>query len=108
MPNEALRKIGIVSKELDLPIHVIRFWEKKIEVLTPIKKPNGTRYFSKDQMQILKEIKFLLYKKKYSIEGVNLFFKERKQMKGNSQEKELITEIEGLINEIKVRKFSGA
>ncbi len=99
--NDVLKKIGTVSKELNLPIHVIRFWEKKINVLQPIKKPNGTRYFSYNQLLILKEIKFLLYKKKYSIDGVNLFYKDKKQTNPNLQEKKLINEIKALIDEIK-------
>ncbi len=99
--NDVLKKIGAVSKELNLPIHVIRFWEKKINVLQPIKKPNGTRYFSYNQLLILKEIKFLLYKKKYSIDGVNLFYKDKKQTSRNLQEKKLINEIKALIDEIK-------
>ena len=101
--NDVLKKIGTVSKELNLPIHVIRFWEKKINVLQPIKKPNGTRYFSYNQLLILKEIKFLLYKKKYSIDGVNLFFRDKKQINPNLdlEEKKLINEIKALIDEIK-------
>ncbi len=99
--NDVLKKIGLVSKELELPIHVIRFWEKKINVLQPIKKPNGTRYFSYDQLLILKEIKFLLYKRKYSIDGVNLFFKDKKKEKLKLEDKELINEIKLLIDEIK-------
>ena len=55
--NDALRKIGEVSKELEIPIHVIRFWEQKFPTLNPIKKNNGQRYFSIDQLIILREIK---------------------------------------------------
>ena len=97
-----LKKIGCVSKDLDLPIHVIRFWEKKIKILEPIKKPNGTRYYSYDQIQILEEIKVLLYKKKYSIEGVNIFFREKKRLDFNDEKQKLTKEIRDLINEIKV------
>ena len=100
--SEVLKKIGCVSKELDLPIHVIRFWEKKIKILQPIKKPNGTRYYSYDQIQILEEIKVLLYKKKYSIEGVNIFFRDKKRSDFNDEKKKLTKEIRNLINEIKI------
>ena len=99
--NDVLKKIGAVSKELNLPIHVIRFWEKKINILRPIKKPNGTRYFSYNQLLLLKEIKFLLYKKKYSIDGVNLFLKDKKKSSNDLEDKKLIKEIRGLIDEIK-------
>ena len=99
--NSALKKIGVISKELKLPIHVIRFWEKKINILKPIRKPKGTRYFSSCQVKILKEIKFLLQIKKYSIEGVNLYFKEKKRFIDPSEKKIIIKEIEDLIVEIR-------
>ncbi len=106
--NNVLKKIGLISKELNLPIHVIRFWEKKINILKPIRKPGGTRYYSSAQMQILKEVKFLLQKKKYSIEGVNLYFKEKNQLNVQSKKKIIIAEIEDLIFEIRNTISNGA
>ena len=108
MSNDVLKKIGTVSKELNLPIHVIRFWEKKIDVLKPIKKPNGTRYFSNKHLKIIEEIKFLLYEKKYSINGVNLLFKKDKQTRDILDEKRLKREIQGLIDDIRSRISRGA
>ena len=61
--NKALKKIGLIAKELKLPIYVIRLWEKKINILKPIRKPKGTRYYSISQTEILKEVKYLLQKK---------------------------------------------
>ena len=95
--NDALRKIGEVSKELEIPIHVIRFWEQKFPTLNPIKKNNGQRYFSIDQLIILREIKSLLYNKKYTIEGAIKFLKENDSLKKN----QLVEKLENLINEIK-------
>ena len=86
---------------MNLPIYVIRFWEKKINILKPIRKPNGTRYYSCNEVEILKQIKFLLKKKKYSIEGVNLYFKEKKRFIDPSEKKIMIKEIEDLIVEIR-------
>tara|TARA_Y100001954_G_scaffold112924_1_gene122271 strand:- start:54 stop:383 length:330 start_codon:yes stop_codon:yes gene_type:complete len=106
--NNVLKKIGLISKELKLPIYVIRFWEKKINILKPIRKPHGTRYYSSVQVQILKEIKFLLQKKKYSIEGVNLYFKEKNQLNVQSKKKIIIKEIEELIVEIRNTISNGA
>ena len=99
--NKALKKIGLIAKELKLPIYVIRLWEKKINVLKPIRKPRGTRYYSSTQIEILKEVKYLLQKKKYSIEGVNLYFKEKKRFIDPSEKKIMIKEIEDLIVEIR-------
>ena len=106
--NNVLKKIGYISKELNLPIYVIRFWEKKINILKPIRKPGGTRYYSSTEMQILKDIKFLLQKKKYSIEGVNLYFNEKNQLNIQSKKRVIINEIEELIIEIRNTISNGA
>ena len=99
--NSIFKKIGLISKELNLPIHIIRFWEQKFTLLNPVKKPNGIRYYSLDQQKILEEIKLLLYDKKYSIEGANQVLKKR--IKNINEEKLLISKIENLIKEIKLR-----
>ncbi len=106
--NKALKKIGLIAKELKLPIYVIRLWEKKINILKPIRKPRGTRYYSSTQTEILKEVKYLLQKKKYSIEGVNLHFKEKKQFNYPSEKRIMIKEIEDLIFEIRNAISNGA
>ena len=59
-------------------------------------------------MQLLKEVKFLLQKKKYSIEGVNLYFKEKNQLNVQSKKKIIIAEIEDLIFEIRNTISHGA
>ncbi len=99
--NSVFKKIGLISKELNLPIHVIRFWEQKFSLLKPIKKTNGIRYYSHDQQRVLEEIKYLLYDKKYSIDGAKKVLKKR--IKDTDKEKNLIFEIEELIKEIKLR-----
>ena len=106
--NKALKKIGLIAKELKLPIYVIRLWEKKIDILKPIRKPRGTRYYSSTQTEILKEVKYLLQKKKYSIEAVNLYFKEKKRLNYSSEKRIMIKEIEDLIFEIRNTISNGA
>ena len=106
--NKALKKIGLIAKELKLPIYVIRLWEKKINILKPIRKPRGTRYYSISQTEILKEVKYLLQKKKYSIEGVNIHFKEKKRFNYPSKKRIMIKEIEDLIFEIRNTISNGA
>ncbi len=106
--NKALKKIGLIAKELKLPIYVIRHWEKKINILKPVRKPRGTRYYSSSQTEILKEIKYLLQKKKYSIEGVNLYFKEKNRFNYQSEKRIITKEIEDLIFEIRNAISNGA
>ena len=106
--NKALKKIGLIAKELKLPIYVIRLWEKKINILKPLRKPRGTRYYSSSHIEILKEVKYLLQKKKYSIEGVNLHFKEKKRFNYPFEKRIMIKEIEDLIVEIRKTISIGA
>ena len=106
--NKALKKIGLIAKELKVPIYVIRLWEKKINILKPIRKPRGTRYYSSSHIEILKEVKYLLQEKKISIEGVNLHFKEKKRFNYPFEKRIMIKEIEDLIFEIRNTISNGA
>jgi len=98
--HEALKTIGEVSKYLNIPIYVLRFWEKKISLINPIKKARGIRYYDKKQLMVLEKVKMLLYDKKYSIEGAKKVLKtEIKKSKDLNKEK-LIAELKQLKGEI--------
>ena len=62
---DALKTIGEVSDLLNVPIYVLRFWEKKISIITPIKKNNGIRFYDTEQIDLLKTLRRLLYEKKF-------------------------------------------
>ena len=97
-PN-ALRTIGEVSQIINVPVYVIRFWEKKFDLIKPIKRKGGNRYFDKSQISNLIIIKKLLHEDKYSIEGAkkalreNVFAEKEKQI--------LVKEIRQVINKLK-------
>lgn len=80
--DTALRTIGEVAKELELPQHVLRFWESKFNHIKPLKRRGGHRYYRPEDIQSLKEIKSLLHEKGLTIKGAKMFIKER-----NSAEK---------------------
>ncbi len=94
--ENALKTIGEVSSQIKVPVYVIRFWEKKISNIKPIKKKNSARYYSKKQIDLLIKIKHLLYEKKLTIKGALLELNKKDEEREN-----LIKEIESLINEIK-------
>ena len=94
--DDALKTIGEVSSLIEVPVYVIRFWETKFKYLNPIKKNKGSRYYSKDQIDLLKKIKYLLYEKKLTIKGAIQNIEEF-----DTQKKIIIDEIKELINEIK-------
>lgn len=72
--EKALRTIGEVAEILSVPSHVVRFWEENFSKLKPVKY-NGRRYYSTENIKLLKEIKDLLYNQGYSIKGANLYLK---------------------------------
>ncbi len=78
--ESALRTIGEVSEEMDLPPHVLRFWESKFNEIKPQKRRGGHRYYRPQDIEILQEIKHLLYDKGFTIKGAQKFFKERRSI----------------------------
>tara|TARA_B100000700_G_C14608003_1_gene652235 strand:+ start:347 stop:658 length:312 start_codon:yes stop_codon:yes gene_type:complete len=96
--TNALKTIGEVSKEISVPVYVIRFWEKKFQKLKPIKKLNGMRYYDEGQIALLKTIKSLLYKKKFSIDGAKAVLEN--ELNDSKEISELISEIKNTIDDI--------
>jgi len=66
----AYRNIGEVAELLDLPQHVLRFWETKFTVVKPLKRAGGRRFYGPQDIELLTELKNLLYQQGYTIKGV--------------------------------------
>ena len=66
----AFRTIGEVADELDLPAHVLRFWESKFAQLKPLKRRGGRRYYRPEDIVLLRRIRQCLYQDGYTIRGV--------------------------------------
>lgn len=66
----AFRTISEVAAELDLPQHVLRFWETKFPSVKPLKRGGGRRYYRPEDILLLKHIRDLLYVEGYTIKGV--------------------------------------
>jgi DNA-binding transcriptional MerR regulator len=75
--QDAFRTIGEVAEELDLPQHVLRFWETKFTQIRPVKRAGGRRYYRPDDVQLLGAIRILLYSEGYTIKGVQRILKEQ-------------------------------
>lgn len=73
----AYRTISEVSDELDVPQHVLRFWETKFTQVRPLKRAGGRRYYRPDDVKLLTRIRDLLYTEGYTIRGVQRVLKER-------------------------------
>ncbi len=74
---DAFRTISEVAEELDLPQHVLRFWETRFKQIKPLKRGGGRRYYRPDDVELLKGIRHLLYSEGYTIKGVQRILKEQ-------------------------------
>src|SRR3569623_548856 len=74
---EAFRTISEVAQELDVPQHVLRFWESRSAQVKPVKRAGGRRYYRPEDVDLLKGIQSLLYTDGLTIKGVQKVLKER-------------------------------
>lgn len=73
---DAFRTISEVAEDLDLPQHVLRFWETRFSQIKPMKRGGGRRYYRPDDVDLLKGIRTLLYDQGYTIKGVQKLLKQ--------------------------------
>ncbi len=74
---DAFRTISEVADELDLPQHVLRFWESRFHEIRPMKRGGGRRYYRPDDIDLLRGIRHLLYGEGYTIRGVQRILREQ-------------------------------
>jgi DNA-binding transcriptional MerR regulator len=74
---EAFRTISEVAEEMDLPQHVLRFWETRFPQIKPLKRGGGRRYYRPDDVDLLRAVKQLLYGEGYTIKGVQKLMREQ-------------------------------
>lgn len=73
----AFRTISEVASELEVPQHVLRFWESKFSQVRPLKRGGGRRYYRPEDIKLLRHIRELLYSEGYTIRGVQKLLRER-------------------------------
>ena len=73
---DAFRTISEVAEDLNLPQHVLRFWETRFSQIRPMKRAGGRRYYRPADIDLLKGIRHLLYGEGYTIRGVQRILKE--------------------------------
>ncbi|GGF28450.1 hypothetical protein GCM10011611_38120 [Aliidongia dinghuensis] len=72
----AFRTISEVADELDVPQHVLRFWETKFPQIRPLKRGGGRRYYRPEDVELLRRVARLLYQEGYTIKGVQRLLRE--------------------------------
>ncbi|HVM84522.1 MAG TPA: MerR family transcriptional regulator [Candidatus Binatia bacterium] len=72
----AFRTISEVADDLEVPQHVLRFWETKFPQIRPMKRGGGRRYYRPEDIELLRQIRNLLYEQGYTIKGVQKLMRE--------------------------------
>ena len=73
----AYRTISEVAGDLEVPQHVLRFWETKFPQVRPLKRGGGRRYYRPEDVELLRRVRALLYEEGYTIKGVQRLLRER-------------------------------
>ncbi|QNT78850.1 MerR HTH family regulatory protein [Entomobacter blattae] len=85
---DAFRTISEVADDLQIPQHVLRFWETRFEEVKPVKKNGGRRYYRPEDVTLIRRIADLLYIQGYTIKGVQKLFAEEKEKVMGTQKKQ--------------------
>ena len=90
---DAFRTISEVAADLDIPQHVLRFWETRFTQIKPMKRSGGRRYYRPDDVDLLRGIRRLLYGEGYTIRGVQRILKEHgiKSVQGLSDQNSAVS-----------------
>lgn len=73
---DAFRTISEVAEDLDLPQHVLRFWETRFNQIKPMKRGGGRRYYRPQDVDLIKGIRHMLYDQGYTIKGVQKLLRD--------------------------------
>ena len=82
----AFRTISEVAGELDVAQHVLRFWESKFPQVRPLKRGGGRRYYRPEDVDMLRQIRSLLYEEGYTIKGAQKLLRGQRRPLGNDGE----------------------
>ena len=102
---QAFRTISEVSNEVNIPAHVLRFWETKFPNINPLKRSGNRRYYRPEDVKLIIKIKTLLYDNGYTVKGVQKLLKENENKnneKSNIKEKllSILKDIDNIIKNI--------
>lgn len=94
----AYRTISEAAKEVGVESHVLRFWETKFSQVKPLTRAGGRRYYTVDDIALLRRIQTLLHNEGYTIKGVQTLFENEKKNKHATtvSKEELISELKAI------------
>jgi DNA-binding transcriptional MerR regulator len=82
---DAFRTISEVADDLDLPQHVLRFWETRFAQIKPLKRGGGRRYYRPEDIELLRQIRSLLYEEGYTIRGAQKLLRAKRAKPGTRE-----------------------
>ncbi|RMD70951.1 MAG: MerR family transcriptional regulator [Gammaproteobacteria bacterium] len=101
IPAKRYFTIGEVSELCRVKPHVLRYWEQVFPQIKPLKRKGNRRYYHREDVLVIREIRFLLYEKGFTIPGARLHFEEKREEKIKPQDdrglKELRQELEAVL-----------
>lgn len=100
IPDKLYFKIGEVSEITELPSHVLRFWETEFAKINPRRTPSGQRLYRPRDVERILEIKYLLYERKFTIEGARKHLNAR-TVKKDSNFEDLISDLRAELKAIR-------
>ena len=100
---QAFRTISEVSSEINIPAHVLRFWETKFPSINPLKRSGNRRYYRPEDVKLIIRIKTLLYDNGYTVKGVQKLLKknDNKNIEKNNIKEKLSSILKDIDNIIK-------
>ncbi|MCX8082720.1 MAG: MerR family transcriptional regulator [bacterium] len=101
MKREKFYYIGEVSKITELPTHIIRFWEKELSFIKPLRDQKGHRIYTEEDIEKINRIKFLVYNEGYKIKGVKKKLRDINDKEAKKDMKKFCEDILRDIKEIK-------
>jgi DNA-binding transcriptional MerR regulator len=93
LPDKLYFRIGEVGELAEIPTYVLRFWESEFKKIKPKRTSSGQRLYKKNDVELILEIKHLLYDKKYTIQGAKQHLESRTPQKKEIPSKELLEDI---------------
>ena len=95
---QAFRTISEVSNEVNIPAHVLRFWETKFPNINPLKRSGNRRYYRPEDVKLIIRIKTLLYDNGYTVKGVQKLLKENDNK--NNEKNNIIEKLSSILKDI--------
>lgn len=84
--STAFRTISEVADELDVAQHVLRFWESKFPQVRPLKRGGGRRYYRPEDVELLRQIRSLLYDEGYTIKGAQKLLRAKRNARHGEEQ----------------------